>query len=64
MTKLDNYFRVLPWLMALLLTALVAACGGGGQDPILGGPAVGSPVLVSVAGTPATAPVPPSGILQ
>jgi hypothetical protein len=64
MTKLDNYFRVLPWLMALLLTALVAACGGGGQDPILGGPAVGSPVLVSVAVTPATATVPTSGMQQ
>jgi len=62
MKKLDSYFRALPWFMALLLSAFVAACGGGGQDPILGSPAVGSPVLVSVAVTPATASVPTSGI--
>lgn len=44
---LKNHSRGLPWAMALLLTALVTACGGGGgdggRDPILGGP--GSAVL-------------------
>jgi len=61
MKKFESYSRVLPWLMALLLSALVAACGGadGGRDPILG-----LSSLVSVAVTPATASIPISGIQQ
>lgn len=57
MRKYDSYARVLPWFMALILSVLVAACGGG-QDPILGSPTLGSPALVSVAVTPAAAAVP------
>jgi len=38
MKKFESYSRVLPWFMALLLSALVAACGGGGgRAPVLGG---------------------------
>jgi len=37
MKKFESYSRVLPWIMALLLSALVAACGGGGgRAPVLG----------------------------
>ncbi|MDP2371415.1 ice-binding family protein [Rhodoferax sp.] len=37
MNKFDSFSRVVPWFMALLLGTVVAGCGGGGQDPILGG---------------------------
>lgn len=52
---LKNHSRSLPWALALLLTALVTACGGGGgdggRDPILGGPgsAVLRPTVTAVA---------------
>ncbi|MBI3525759.1 MAG: Ig-like domain-containing protein [Betaproteobacteria bacterium] len=36
-SKFQSYSKFLPWLTALLLSALVAACGGGGGDPIAGG---------------------------
>ena len=39
MKLFQSYSRVLPWFMALLLSAFVAACGGG-KDPILGSPDV------------------------
>src|SRR5450759_937560 len=60
MKKYESYSRVLPWFMALLLSVLVAACGGGdgGRDPILGAATLGLPGLVSVAVTPATASIP------
>ncbi len=60
MKKFESYARVLPWFMALLLSALVAACGGGG-DPILGTPALGLG-LVSVSVAPATASIPTGGV--
>jgi hypothetical protein len=37
MNKFASYSRGRPWFMALLLSGLLAACGGGSQDPILGG---------------------------
>ncbi len=38
MSKSEDHSKFLPWLAALMLSALLAACGGGGgQDPILGG---------------------------
>ncbi len=43
MKKLERYYRPLPWISALLLTALLAGCGGGGKDPILGVPVVQTP---------------------
>jgi len=58
MKKYDSYARVLPWFMALFLSVLVAACGGG-RDPILGSPALG---VVSVSVAPATASMPTGGI--
>lgn len=33
----QSYAKPLMWLSALLMTAVVAGCGGGGKDPILGG---------------------------
>ncbi len=32
----QRYAKPIMWLSALLMTALVAGCGGGGKDPILG----------------------------
>jgi hypothetical protein len=53
MNKFESYSRFLPWLMALLLSALAAGCGGGGEgrDPILGtgGIAVLAPTVTAVA---------------
>lgn len=36
MKKMNGISRGLPWLMAIGVSGLVAACGGGGQSPILG----------------------------
>ncbi len=41
MKKFDSYSRVVPWVMALLLSVLVAACGSGGQDTVLGTGGIG-----------------------
>ena len=55
----QSYAKPLMWLSALLMTAVVAGCGGGGKDPILGVPAVTSAAtLMSVAVKPANATVP------
>jgi hypothetical protein len=54
MNKLKNPSRALPWAMAMLLSVVVTACGGGGdggRDPILGAPGALAPLVVSV--TPA-----------
>ena len=60
MKKLQDYSRVLPWFMALLLGALLVACGGG-RDPILGTPGAGLSAPVSIAVTPTTASIPMQG---
>lgn len=53
MKKYESYARVMPWFMALVLSVLVAACGGG-RDPILGAGSVGALVRPTVtAVTPA-----------
>lgn len=56
MNALKRYSRTLLCTVGLIVTSLVAGCGGGdqGRDPILGLPAA---TLVSVAVTPATASV-------
>ena len=53
MKKSGSCFRALPWFMALILSVLVAACGGG-RDPILGSGDVGvvggvAPTVTAVA---------------
>jgi Ice-binding-like/Bacterial Ig-like domain len=44
MKNFDNYFRKLPWLLALVLIAFASGCGGGGdgKGPILGGSVPGT----------------------
>ena len=37
MNRFERYSGCLTWSMALLLSGLMAACGSGGRDPILGG---------------------------
>ncbi|MBK7002351.1 MAG: Ig-like domain-containing protein [Rhodoferax sp.] len=51
MKKYESYARVLPWFMALILSVLLAACGGGGgRDPILGSGEIGeaAPMVTAV----------------
>jgi uncharacterized protein YjdB len=63
MRNQQRYAQPLLWFYALLITALMAGCGGGdqGRGPILGLPAAD---LVSVAVTPATATIPTNGMQQ
>ena len=54
MNKFKNSFKRVSWLFALLLSALAAGCGGGGdqgRDPVLGtgGIAVPAPMVTAVA---------------
>ena len=53
MKQFASYSRSLPWLLALLVSALLAACGGG-QDPILGGADVARAGPTVTHTTPAT----------
>ncbi|MEQ1516594.1 MAG: Ig-like domain-containing protein [Usitatibacteraceae bacterium] len=55
MNKVTSVCRRLTWLTAMLVTALVAGCGGGGEgrDPILGG----NGIAVLVPSVTAVAPV-------
>jgi hypothetical protein len=54
MLKLDTHFRHHSWRFAILLSAVVAGCGGGddGRDPLLGADIVPTPPAVT-AETPA-----------
>ncbi len=63
MRNLKRYAQPLLWFSALLMTALMAGCGGGdqGRGAILGIPAAD---LVTVAVTPATATIPTNGMQQ
>lgn len=45
MKNIEANFRLTPWLMATALSAVLAACGGGGQSPILGSGDI-APVVV------------------
>jgi len=58
MNRFESVTKPLMWLMALLLTALVAGCGGGSQDPILGGGGAGVAGVVPPV-PPIVAPVAP-----
>lgn len=55
MNKFEKFSRRLPWCVAVLITGLIAGCGGGGgdqgRDPILGsgGIAVPPPMVTGVA---------------
>lgn len=44
MKNIEANFRLAPWLMAPVLSVFLAACGGGGQAPILGAGSL-SPVV-------------------
>lgn len=48
MKNIETNFRLTPWLMATALSAALAACGGGGQAPILGAGDV-APVVAPTA---------------
>ena len=63
MRNLKRYAQPLLWFSALLMTALMAGCGGGdqGRGAILGIPAAD---LVTVAVTPATSTIPTNGMQQ
>jgi trimeric autotransporter adhesin len=63
MKNLQHYAKPLLWFSALIMTALMAGCGGGdqGRGAILGLPAAD---LVTVAVTPATATIPGGGMQQ
>lgn len=57
MKKLETHSRVVPWVMASILSLLAAGCGGGGggQDPILGfgnGIATVAPAVTAVSPAP------------
>ena len=54
MNSFENIFKPLRGLMALLLVAFVAGCGGG-KDPILGGGGAGAP---GIPGAPIGAIIP------
>ena len=45
MNQSQRNFRPLPWLMAPVLSAVLVACGGGGQDTILGTGAISNVVV-------------------
>lgn len=54
MNKFENSFKRVSWLFAVMLSALAAGCGGGGdqgRDPVLGtgGIAVPAPMVTAVA---------------
>ena len=55
MKTFENYSRSLTWFTALLLSALAAGCGGGGEgrDPILGAGGVATVAPTVTAFTPA-----------
>ena len=59
MKKFESYSRVVPWFMALLMSALVAGCGSSGQAPILGADGAAlAPVVTVVAPLPRATDVP------
>ena len=60
MNKFERHSGFVPWLMALLLSALAAGCGGGGGSAILGGGETGgiAPQVTVVAPLPNATGVP------
>ncbi len=59
MNRSGNAFKLLTWLMGLLLTAFVVGCGGGGGGGGTG-PAPGSNVVPGAIGTPGAAATNPT----
>lgn len=57
MKKINGISRGLPWLVAVGLSGLVAACGGGGQSPILGAGSI-DPVVVAPPTVTVVSPFP------
>lgn len=62
-----SFFKPRSWFIPASLVALVAGCGGGGLDPILGSPGFGvAPTITAtspVAATPATTGVATGGVV-
>lgn len=56
MNKFESVTKPLRWLMALLLVAVMAGCGDGGSDPILGGGGAGG--AGAIPGAPGGAIIP------
>ncbi len=55
MKQFQGKFKPAPWLMAIGLSGLVAACGGGGQSPILGAGSIAPVISLVPVVPPATA---------
>jgi hypothetical protein len=51
----QRYSRLMPWFVALLATAVLAACGSGGKDPIFGAGGIAANAPTVTAFTPADA---------
>ena len=63
MNGLKQYTKALLCSVGFLTTALLAGCGGGGADPVLGSPAA-LPTVASIAVTHPNASTPTDGIEQ
>ena len=67
MNQFFSFFKPRSWFIPVSLVALVAGCGGGGLDPILGSPGLGvAPTITAtspVAATPATTGVATSSVV-
>ena len=68
MNPLQRFFESPKGLFTGLLVALLAGCGGGGLDPILGSPGAGiAPTVIAtspVASTPVAIDVPPNSLVR
>jgi len=60
MNIINKYARVIPWFGALLVSAVLAGCGSGGQAPILG--SNGTTVAQTTASPPTVTAVAPANL--
>lgn len=57
MKRIQRISKAWPWLLAMALTGVVSACGGGGQAPILGAGSLGT-VIVTPPTVSVVSPLP------